>query len=84
MFFFFSAGDEEEESADSGEQHQGYCARYTGKVCDGYLSNPASVWFNNSNHQTGGWLNEQITLGLWQEVVKTLGEPCQSAAKVFL
>merc|ERR1711911_573626 len=66
------------------EEPSGYCARYTGKICDGYLSNPSSVWFNISSDETGGWLNEQLVEGLWEEVIHTLGQPCQSAARVGL
>ena len=64
------------------EEPRGYCARYSGKICRGYLSNPSSVWFNISSDQTGGWLNEQLAEGLWEEVIRILGEPCQSAAMV--
>ena len=75
-------GGQDDEPAD-GENGAGYCGRYTGHVCRGQLSNPSSVWYNiSSNDQTGGWLNEQLVHGLWEEVVRTLREPCQSAAKV--
>ena len=74
------AEDENEEAEE--EEPVGYCARYSGKICRGYLSNPSSVWFNISNDQTGGWLNEQLAEGLWEEVIRNLGQPCQSAAKV--
>ena len=72
----------EEAAAEEEEEPSGYCARYTGKICDGYLSNPSSVWFNISSDETGGWLNEQLVEGLWEEVIRTLDQPCQSAAKV--
>lgn len=79
------AGQEADDEATDGENGAGYCGRYTGHICRGQLSNPMSVWYNiSSNDQTGGWLNEQLVHGLWEEVVRTLREPCQSAAKVKL
>ena len=65
------------------EEPSGYCAKYTGTVCRGLLSDPSSVWFNiSSSDESGGRLNEQLVVGLWEEVLRGLREPCQSAAKV--
>lgn len=76
---------EQEDEANDNQAGAGYCGRYTGNICRGQLSNPASVWYNiSSNDQTGGWLNEQLVHGLWEEVVNTLREPCKSAAKKLL
>lgn len=60
----------------------GYCASYNGKICSSYLNNTGFVWYNMSNDNTGGWLNEQITTGLWEEMIIGLKEPCRSAAEV--
>ncbi|XP_057373378.1 tyrosine-protein kinase transmembrane receptor Ror2-like [Daphnia carinata] len=76
---------EQEDEANDNQAGAGYCGRYTGHICRGQLSNPSSVWYNiSSSDQTGGWLNEQLVHGLWDEVVRTLREPCQSAAKKLL
>lgn len=61
----------------------GYCAPYNGKICKQYLNGTGQVWFNISNDNAGGWLNEQITTGLWAEMVVGLKEPCRSAAEVL-
>ncbi|KAJ9581646.1 hypothetical protein L9F63_023163, partial [Diploptera punctata] len=70
---------------DNGETGQqpppGYCAPYNGKVCRNYLNGTGLVWFNISHDNAGGWLNEQITAGLWEEMVLGLKEPCRSAAE---
>ena len=63
---------------------QGYCAPYNGQVCRKYLQGRGLVWFNISQDNSGGWLNEQITQNLWDEVVKKLKEPCRSAAEALL
>ncbi|KAJ8918921.1 hypothetical protein NQ315_016823 [Exocentrus adspersus] len=59
---------------------QGYCGMYNGKICRKYVSNTKHVWYNNS----GGFENEQITSGLWEELIVTLSEPCRSAAEKLL
>jgi muscle, skeletal, receptor tyrosine kinase len=61
---------------------RGYCAPYNGKVCKNYLNGSGLVWFNISHDNSGGWLNEQITAGLWEEMIENLKEPCRSAAEV--
>ena len=86
-FYFFcrrwAATGEQDDEVNDNQAGAGYCGRYTGNICRGQLSNPSSVWYNiSSNDQTGGWLNEQLVHGLWEEVVNTLREPCKSAAKV--
>lgn len=65
-------------------EYDGYCASYNGKICSSYLNNTGFVWYNMSNDNTGGWLNEQITTGLWDEMIATLKEPCRSAAEKLL
>nr|CAD7398334.1 unnamed protein product [Timema cristinae] len=62
----------------------GYCAPYNGKVCKHFLNGTGSVWFNISHEYAGGWLNEQITAGLWDEMITSLKEPCRSAAEKLL
>lgn len=42
------------------------------------------VWFNISQDNSGGWLNEQITQNLHAEVINGLAEPCKSAAEALL
>ena len=64
------------------EQH-GYCAPYNGKICKKYLTGIGKVWFNDTHDNPGGWLNEQITTDLWEELIGNLKEPCRSAAEVF-
>ncbi|XP_066996818.2 tyrosine-protein kinase transmembrane receptor Ror2 [Anabrus simplex] len=59
-----------------------YCAPYRGKICKHYLEGTGQVWFNFS--QLGGFINEQITTGLWEEMIQGLKEPCRSAAEKLL
>ena len=63
---------------------KGYCAPYNGQICKKYLQGRGLVWFNISKDNSGGWMNEQITQSLWDELIKKLHEPCRSAAEVFL
>lgn len=63
-------------------ESQGYCAPYNGKICKKYLTGIGKVWFNDSNDNPGGWLNERITTNLWEELIQRLVEPCRSAAEV--
>lgn len=85
FFLSLPGAGQDDESLSGGENGAGYCGRYTGHICRGQLSNPMSVWYNiSSDDQSGGWLNEQLVTGLWNEVVRTLRQPCQSAAKVNL
>ena len=61
---------------------KGYCAPYNGQVCKKYLQGRGLVWFNISKDNSGGWVNEQITQSLWNELIVKLHEPCRSAAEV--
>ena len=63
---------------------KGYCAPYNGQVCRKYLQGRGLVWFNISQDNSGGWLNEQIVQSLHDEIIKKLAEPCQSAAEALL
>lgn len=73
------------QTGETGQQPPpGYCAPYNGKVCRNYLNGTGLVWFNISYDNAGGWLNEQITAGLWDEMVLGLKEPCRSAAEKLL
>ncbi|XP_076167661.1 neurospecific receptor kinase [Ptiloglossa arizonensis] len=65
-------------------ESQGYCAPYSGKICKKYLAGIGKVWFNDSNSNPGGLLNEQITTNLWEELIQKLFEPCRSAAEKML
>ena len=38
--------------------------------------------FNISQDNAGGWLNEEITMGIQKELLSTMAEPCKSAAEV--
>ena len=60
----------------------GYCAPYNGQVCKKYLQGRGLVWFAISKDNSGGWMNEQITQSLWDELIVKLHEPCRSAAEV--
>lgn len=57
---------------------QGYCAPYHGDICRKYVNNTRLVWFSNS----GGFENEKITAGLWQEMIEGLKGLCRPAAEV--
>ncbi|XP_015520524.1 tyrosine-protein kinase transmembrane receptor Ror2 [Neodiprion pinetum] len=71
-------------SAENNSSMKGYCAPYNGKICKKYLTGIGQVWFNDSDGNNGGWLNEKITTGLWTDLIKTLIEPCRSAAEKLL
>ncbi|KAJ3623044.1 hypothetical protein MTP99_019302 [Tenebrio molitor] len=55
------------------------CGPYHGNICKNYR-NGKIVWYNNS----GGFENEEITKGLWGEVIERLEEPCRRAAEKLL
>jgi hypothetical protein len=38
------------------------------QVCRSYLHGRGLVWFNISQDNAGGWLNEEITLGKHTEI----------------
>ncbi|KAF7996669.1 hypothetical protein HCN44_002315 [Aphidius gifuensis] len=69
-------------SSESSSNNQGYCAPYNGNICKKYLT--GFVWFNDTKDNRGGWLNEQTTINLWDELISTLKEPCRSAAEKML
>ena len=60
----------------------GYCAPYNGNVCRNYINGRGQVWFNISQDNAGGWRNEEITMGIKEELINTLEQPCRSAAEV--
>ena len=61
---------------------KGYCALYNGQVCRKYLNGRGLVFYNVSQDNSGGWLNEKITSDIWHEHIEKLDEPCKSAAEV--
>lgn len=61
-----------------GDSQSGYCGPYNGQVCKNYTS--GYVWYNH----TGGFENERITKGLWEEMISGLNEPCKSRAEKLL
>lgn len=63
---------------------KGYCAPYNGQVCRKYLQGRGLVWFNISQDNSGGWLNEEITQNLKDELISKLKPPCQDAAEALL
>ncbi|XP_011299094.1 tyrosine-protein kinase transmembrane receptor Ror2 [Fopius arisanus] len=65
-------------------ESQGYCAPYNGKICRKYLTGIGKVWFNDTADNPGGFLNEEITTDLWEELISKLKEPCRSAAEKML
>ena len=69
---------------ESNQVTKGYCAPYNGQVCRHYLVGRGLVWFNISQDNSGGWLNEQITQNLWNDLIVKLKEPCRSSAEVSL
>lgn len=60
---------------------EGYCGIYNGNICKKYVENTNQVWFNDTDGQIGGYQNEKIISGLWEELIITLEEPCRSAAE---
>lgn len=60
----------------------GYCAPYNGKVCKSNVVS-TQVWYTNKD-STGGWKNEQITEGLWRELILGLDGLCRSPAEKLL
>ena len=71
-----------DQKGDQKKTLEGYCAPYNGQVCKKYLQGRGLVWFNISKDDSGGWVNEQITQSLWNELITKLHEPCRSAAEV--
>ncbi|KAK7791522.1 hypothetical protein R5R35_008686 [Gryllus longicercus] len=60
---------------------KGSCAPYNGKICRKYLSGAGQRYIVSRD---GGVVNEQITAGLWEEMIHGLKEPCRSAAEKLL
>lgn len=58
----------------------GYCSVYNGKICKAHISS-RQVWFSSSDG-SGGWLNEQTTVNLFDEMISELPEICRAAAEV--
>lgn len=73
----------EDDGSKNKDYSKGYCAPYSGQICRKYLQGHGLVWFNISQDNSGGWLNEQITQNLWKELILNLQEPCRSAAEVI-
>lgn len=63
------------------EAEEGYCRPYHGKICSSFLNNSQWVWYADN---TRGSLNEEITTGLWDEMISGLKEPCRNAAEKLL
>lgn len=61
-------------------KHDGYCGFYHGKICRKYIDDTTRVYYNNS----GGIKNEEITTGLWSEMIEKFKEPCRTAAEKFI
>lgn len=62
------------------EPPSGQCAYYNGKICSAHIHR--QFWINNTLGNAGGVLNEQITTGLWHEIISGLSEPCRTPAEV--
>lgn len=62
------------------EPPTGQCAYYNGKICKAHIHR--QFWINNTFGNAGGVINEQITAGLWNEIIAGLHEPCRTAAEV--
>lgn len=58
----------------------GYCAPYNGKICRKYIR--GQVWYPPTS--SGGWENEEITTGLFNEMVEELDAMCELPAKRLL
>lgn len=69
-------GDDDKDSVDT----TGYCSVYNGKICKAHISS-RQVWFSSADG-SGGWLNEQTTVNLFEEMISELPEICRAAAEV--
>lgn len=65
---------------DNYDNEEGYCAPYNGKVCKSFITG-GQVWYSRED-PTGGWENEKITTGLWEEIISGLSGVCRTAAEV--
>lgn len=59
----------------------GYCAPYNGKICKSHISG-MQVWYPAS--RSGGWENEEISSGLFSELIAELEPLCEQAAQKLL
>lgn len=57
----------------------GYCGFYHGNVCKAHVS--GHVWYSLGDI-SGGWENEKIATGLWEEMISDLTGVCRTAAEV--
>ncbi|CAG7835412.1 unnamed protein product [Allacma fusca] len=64
------------------EPPTGSCAYYNGKICKDYVHR--QFWINETAGNAGGLINEQITVGLWTEMISGFQEPCRTAAQKLL
>ncbi|ODN04404.1 Tyrosine-protein kinase transmembrane receptor Ror2 [Orchesella cincta] len=60
------------------EPPSGSCAYYNGKICS------AHIHHQQYSRQCWGVVNEQITQGLWNEIIAGLSEPCRTPAEKIL
>lgn len=58
---------------------EGYCAPYNGKICKSFIKS-TQVFYSGS----GGWENEKIATGLFNELIEDLDELCQKPASKLL
>lgn len=64
------------------EPPTGKCSYYNGRVCKAHVHR--QFWINTTQEfgDDGGNYNEQITIGLWKELISGLEEPCRTSAEV--
>lgn len=62
------------------EEH-GYCAPYNGKICKAHISG-VQVWYPST--RSGGWENEEIATGLFNELISELEPLCEQPAQKLL
>ncbi|ETN59607.1 tyrosine-protein kinase transmembrane receptor Ror2 [Anopheles darlingi] len=67
---------------ESGDEEEGYCAPYNGKVCKRFI-NSRQVWYSREDG-TGGWENEKITTALFEDLINDLPPYCRPAAEKLL
>uniref|UniRef100_A0A182JSW9 receptor protein-tyrosine kinase n=1 Tax=Anopheles christyi TaxID=43041 RepID=A0A182JSW9_9DIPT len=67
---------------DAGDEEEGYCAPYNGKVCKRFI-NSRQVWYSREDG-TGGWENEKITTALFDDLINDLPSSCRPAAEKLL
>ena len=62
------------------DYEEGYCAPYNGKVCKSFIRT-SQVWYSRED-KSGGYINEEITSALWDEMILGLSGLCRTAAEV--